>query len=411
MQHDNEDLDPQGTHEGSIEVIKGIRSRVKKLEAFIEQTGTPSSDTEALQKSNESCLTMQTNWCSLCEMSWRMCTMSAISWWPKVGMLEAQVKSTRGGGPGQNVHGRSKSDQQTLQNTILDLKDDLQFEANQRAMLSAEAKQSAEEIGRLNAVIKKSEAERKELATTIRNLKEEGSVWTIIDYLASYNRLPRYGGRRPDEGSLLPVSNATQSYSELRKYLGKVCVDCPQMNSNIICLQTPECFTWASTACQVGFAFGPQHQYIGGLTGWVKHSEFTDVYGTEVQLFLRKGDCIYYAGAYLVRDIRKENPQGSVLAHAQSAKVLTQLTVVNPRSPPSDEATDAHRRALNSMTERLYTEGLLKVECAVLQCVGFNHKIHDTVVQKYNSASYRRLFDRMGNPGSRSPPPKMRRLY
>jgi hypothetical protein len=35
------------------------------------------------------------------------------------------------------------------------------------------------------------------------------------------------------------------------------------------------------------------------------------------------------------------------------------------------------------MVNALYRDGVLKAECAILHCVGFNHKVHDILASRY----------------------------
>ena len=54
------------------------------------------------------------------------------------------------------------------------------------------------------------------------------------------------------------------------------------------------------------------------------------------------------------------------------------------------------------MVNALYRDGILKAECAILHCVGFNHKVHDILASRYEA--FNRLERRKGERDMPEPP-------
>lgn len=129
-------------------------------------------------------------------------------------------------------------------------------------------------------------------------------------------------------------------------------------------------------SCQIGFAFGPSLRFEGTVQGWAPHSPFAKVYGRTVELFFTSGKDVYYAGRFTFEDVRQRNPRGCV----QIADTLGELTLATGLEGLSSDI----RCNLAAAFRYLYLLGNLSAECAILRCVGFNKRLHDTCAERYH---------------------------
>ncbi|KAJ2912192.1 hypothetical protein MD484_g8218, partial [Candolleomyces efflorescens] len=237
-----------------------------------------------------------------------------------------------------------------LANHDIELETQLQTEAKLKRDAIANSDDLKKEVLRLEALLKKEVAESRPVCLASTNLR-------------TYLEAVRSGSRA-----------LIQMKLTMRLYWCAFNPESFRVTQSMICLPNPERLLWASTTCQVGLAFGPLYRYTGSQRGWTKDSEFTRRYGKDVELFFTNGDHVYYAGRYKCHDIRAQNPRGCFRRDAKSAEALADVTF--------DSHTGSRNDGMWQMVNALYRDGILKAECAILHCVGFNHKVHDILASR-----------------------------
>jgi hypothetical protein len=100
------------------------------------------------------------------------------------------------------------------------------------------------------------------------------------------------------------------------------------MTNSFLCLHEPTRILWTSTSCQIGLAFGPMFQFKALGQQLVKHSEFSGIYGKQLELFFQSEEDIYYAGTYHCQGL-PENPQGCLRTDVKVGSISSSLLSSN----------------------------------------------------------------------------------
>ncbi|TEB32148.1 hypothetical protein FA13DRAFT_1731891 [Coprinellus micaceus] len=284
----------------------------------------------------------------------------------------------------ENDNLRNDQEKQSLRMEELQVKLDaatasFNQERETAALLQGRVKALDQEKTSLTLECVKSQKSFADFGVQLRNIRELERPWSIEQYVEFSDDDQGFRGR-PDYVSLQPVCDRgtdLKLYMEEDKQLRWAA-------TSFICLSSPHRLVWTSTSCQVGLAFGPMHVYEGS-DGWKEHSVFSEYDGKDVEVFFEDEQHTFYAGSYTFERIRDRNPQGCLQQSAESAKELSLASINLPASYPGTKSKRL-TQALQHPVESLYTQGILKAECTILRCVGFNQEIHDRLSARYKRA-------------------------
>ncbi|KAF7290276.1 hypothetical protein MIND_01341400 [Mycena indigotica] len=198
--------------------------------------------------------------------------------------------------------------------------------------------------------------------------------------------------RQPFNKNIAPVAgNNYQTMTMLRSlvsphlHLGVLLTLCDPQEKRTCRpqLYLPHRTQWCTAEKLHALCFAPTMVYDQATGDWSADTSLRRLCGERVDFFVLEKSDLYYAGIYVVHDMRGLHPPGSVLPRDISFKaVMRAMGLERPRSA-------------GAYTNELLTDKLLEVypdrrprtECFGLQCVGFDAEL------------YQNLRDRLGGRG------------
>jgi hypothetical protein len=76
-------------------------------------------------------------------------------------------------------------------------------------------------------------------------------------------------------------------------------------------LHFPKRSLWCSSVCDHALVFAPTHEYRHASDTWVNSSRMVSNCGQTFDLFMNKGDLVFYVGIYRVHSLRMVHPPGA----------------------------------------------------------------------------------------------------
>ncbi|KAF9444297.1 hypothetical protein P691DRAFT_350677 [Macrolepiota fuliginosa MF-IS2] len=184
--------------------------------------------------------------------------------------------------------------------------------------------------------------------------------------------------KRPAHGTLVPIA---KKGVQLREYL--LSRTDTQAYANTV-LFLPGRFSWCTTARTYhhALAFGPTHTFNIQSRQWEKGTFMEPLYGQTREFFYEdKGD-VFYSGTY--RCIRLDNP----IINWPEPGVQGLVPYIMAETALSEDFRNAPcSHAHKGTVSKLYREGVLKLECMGLQCVGFDKELYKHLVAQYQHNS------------------------
>ncbi|GLB34390.1 putative DASH complex subunit Dam1 [Lyophyllum shimeji] len=153
-------------------------------------------------------------------------------------------------------------------------------------------------------------------------------------------------------------------------------------------LYLPKRTTWASG--NVALVFGPRHVFKAGE--WTEETGVLAYQGRILEFFYAKTGTVCYAGTYRCHHTRRWFPHGVQMPSGISAKAIADTAMPEPefRRPATVPQEQSHRdgeaepgelrlaeNPWQSSVWKMYLAGILRVDCMVLECVGFNRALYD----------------------------------
>ncbi|KAJ7912995.1 hypothetical protein B0H13DRAFT_513516 [Mycena leptocephala] len=134
-------------------------------------------------------------------------------------------------------------------------------------------------------------------------------------------------------------------------------------------LHFPKRSLWCSSVCDHALVFAPTHEYRHASDTWVNSSRMVSNCGQTFDLFMNKGDLVFYVGIYRVHSLRMVHPPGAKIpTDVSRAAILL--------------AAGLHQRSQTKVNE-CFPDGEMRTECFGLQCVGFDNKLYDSLRERY----------------------------
>ncbi|KAF7332718.1 hypothetical protein MKEN_00155200 [Mycena kentingensis (nom. inval.)] len=150
---------------------------------------------------------------------------------------------------------------------------------------------------------------------------------------------------------------------------------------------------WCSASTHThALGFVPTHVYIPSQNRWVPEETVTRQIGREVNFFVQVGRDVFYAGVYVVRDLRRVHPPGSVLPDDVSYRALLTAMNLEERLP------DGRTRFMSERIFDFFPDGRVHTECFGFQCVGFDEGLFEELLRRFDQNGARNVRES----GSRS---------
>ncbi|KAJ7061798.1 hypothetical protein C8F01DRAFT_1369250 [Mycena amicta] len=134
---------------------------------------------------------------------------------------------------------------------------------------------------------------------------------------------------------------------------------------------------WCTRDKVHALGFAPTMIFNPATRKWAPDNSVNSLCGTTVDLFVQEASDVHYAGVYLVHDMRKLHPPGSIFPQDISFTGVMRAMGLSGRQDPdgSDEVKLYHDRL-----RELYPDGRPRTECFGLQCVGFDDELYRVLV-------------------------------
>ncbi|KAF9463641.1 hypothetical protein BDZ94DRAFT_594227 [Collybia nuda] len=172
----------------------------------------------------------------------------------------------------------------------------------------------------------------------------------------------------PQFHRLYPVQN---NQIDLSQYL-------PQILSAAYCstnfLHFPGRLTW-SKSMTYALVFSPFSMIGAQLGPWERSHELSSLQGYKRELFYSNDTSIYYAGTFRCIETSKWFPEGINLPRNVSAEAIAEVAL------GKNSSCSAPYKATISKS---FTDGIMKVECIVLECIGFSRFLYNALLEEYS---------------------------
>ncbi|KAG5642477.1 hypothetical protein DXG03_002727 [Asterophora parasitica] len=202
------------------------------------------------------------------------------------------------------------------------------------------------------------EAPKKRKADTTANITQNVDFNAYLAAFKSPAGLPSWG-------SLLPIPNVS-SPKQLEKLFHSV-----SGSHNPTYLYLPGRSIW-DDAQNAALAFGPCLK-LCGKAEWSLETSFACLAEKHIEYFFEDEGKIFYAGTYRCHETRRWFPLGIQLGKNISALEMARATA---------SKTQAGTQGKKIQTQ--YQTGKLKIECLVLECIGFDYSLYEKLRTGYS---------------------------
>lgn len=113
-------------------------------------------------------------------------------------------------------------------------------------------------------------------------------------------------------------------------------------------------------------AFSPFYVFSG--EGWKENSYFPSLDGGCFELLYRRQKEVYYAGTFKCHQTRDWFPVGVRVPSGIACDSVAEGHIALPFK--------VYKCRERTLVARMYQNGVLRVDCLVLECVGFNHELY-----------------------------------
>ncbi|KAF5369689.1 hypothetical protein D9615_010165 [Tricholomella constricta] len=172
---------------------------------------------------------------------------------------------------------------------------------------------------------------------------------------------------RPDRSFLMPIGETDIDLSSL------LCSETTlkQHSANFVKFDG-KLITWYNS-CH-GFVFGPSlpHEMSEGKV-WTPSLQFTSLSGQAKEIFFNDGSKVFYAGTYRCLPASEWSEEGCLCP--SNSPVLSAI-MDTPRPPQNAIENFGGKRVA-----QMYRNGTLRLDCLILQCVGFDHALYNRMLQ------------------------------
>jgi len=176
-------------------------------------------------------------------------------------------------------------------------------------------------------------------------------------------------GVRPESHFLMPIGDREMdlapllsSHPALRKY-------------SQTSMQFGNTIKWYNQSYHaLVFGPSPEHELSEGGV-WSPSSDFSSLHGKARHLFFEDGERLLYAGFYRCFTAHEWSEEGALCP--SEGKMIR--TIVDAPRPPGNIV---HKYGKQKVTQ-MYQNGILRLDCMILQCVGFDHALYNKLLHLY----------------------------
>ncbi|KAF9000412.1 hypothetical protein BDQ17DRAFT_1410299 [Cyathus striatus] len=155
-------------------------------------------------------------------------------------------------------------------------------------------------------------------------------------------------------------------------------------------LYLPGMFMWSPQhEKHHGLGCGPAYIFNKTSARWEKSVQFLSSYGSSIELFFSCKEHIYYAGTYRCHNLRTMHEHGIAINFKNiSLRAIADATFYTSQSVPPESRVPSNGKQKvpefhQATIDRLYRDGILRVEYVGLECVGFNQDLQTVLKERF----------------------------